>query len=391
MATSDAMPAAGAVSAREETATTEAPRMRPRRYIREIAWRHVVGILAVAFALFPISWIVMSSINTVDSLTTARFIPDSTTFANFTSLFEGCSFSLGMPPFSCDSTTPFPLWLWNTVKIGLIASTLQLFMATLAAYSFARLRWRGRRTGLIALLLIQMFPQFLAFVALFLLLDTLEETFGDAASVDVWVIGLVLVVGIGLTAYQAFKPGSRWRSQTKRSLLYVAAGAAVFLAWALVNDGFDYGVTLFPKIGLGTHTGLVLVYLSGAVGVNTWLIKGFMDSIPTSLDEAAEVDGATQWDVFSKIIVPLARPILIVIFMLTFVGLYNEFILAAILIQDVEQFTFATGLNLFVESEYAAKWGALSAAAVIGTTPILVIFWAMQDKIVSGLGGAVKG
>ena len=147
MATSDALPASGAVSPRDEgaVAATQAPRMRPRRYVREIGWRHVVGFLGVAFALFPISWIVMSSINTIDSLTTASFIPDSTTFANFTSLFEGCSFSLGMPPFSCDSTTPFPLWLWNTVKIGLIASTVQLFMATLAAYSFARLRWRGRR------------------------------------------------------------------------------------------------------------------------------------------------------------------------------------------------------------------------------------------------------
>jgi ABC-type maltose transport system permease subunit len=116
-----------------------------------------------------------------------------------------------------------------------------------------------------------------------------------------------------------------------------------------------------------------------------------MDSIPTSLDEAVRVDGGTDWDIFAKIILPLSRPILIVIFVIAFVGLYNEFILAQTLISDVDQFTYATGLNLFVESEYAAKWGQLSAAAIIGTVPILVLFLALQDRIVSGLQGAVKG
>ena len=392
MATSDATPAVGAGKARTTVeAMPKAPRMRPRRYIREIAWRHVIGIIAVGFALFPISWIVMSSINSVDTLTTVSFFPKSTTFQNFSSLFEGCSWKLGMPPFDCASTTPIPNWLWNTVKIALIASSIQLVFSTLAAYSFARLRWKGRRTGLMAILLIQMFPQFLAFVAIFLLLDTLEDTFGDSVQADLWMVGLPLLAILGAVAFQAFKPTSNWRSQSRRSLVYTIVGVALFILWGLVVEGFDYGVTLFPKIGLGTHTGLILVYLGGAVGVNTWLIKGFMDSIPVSLDEAAEVDGATQWDVFSKIIAPLTKPILIVIFILTFVGLYNEFILAAVLVQDVKQFTYATGLNLFVESEYAAKWGQLSAAAVIGTIPILVIFWVMQDKIVSGLGGAVKG
>jgi len=153
----------------------------------------------------------------------------------------------------------------------------------------------------------------------------------------------------------------------------------------------SFGITVFPKIGLGTHTALILVYLGGAVGVNTWLIKGFMDSIPISLDEAAKVDGATDWDVFSRIVVPLARPILVVIFIITFVGLYNEFILAQILIRDVDQFTYATGLNLFIDSEYSAKWGQMTASAVIGSVPIVVLFLVMQDRIVSGLQGAVKG
>ena len=381
MATSDTDRAAA-----RPTEAEVVPRMSFQRYAREIGWRHVVGVLATLFALYPILWILSSSINTVDTLTTVKFIPTETTFSNFTELFEGCSWSMGVPPFTCESTTPFPSWLWNSVKIALIASVIQLAFSALAAYSFARLRWLGRRVGLIAILLIQMFPQFLAFVAIFLLLDTLEETFGEAVQIDLWVAALPLVIlAIGLIWVVR-----RADFTANRKSAFVFAGVAAAIGvWALINPG--YGVTLFPKIGLGTHTGLILVYLGGAIGVNTWLIKGFMDSIPTSLDEAAKVDGATEWDVFSKIVMPLTRPILIVIFILSFVGLYNEYILAAVLIQDVNEFTYATGLGLFVESEYTAKWGQMSAAAVMGTIPILTIFWVVQDRIVSGLQGAVKG
>lgn len=386
MATSDMTPQVAPTIAPVKEPVTHY-RMSRQRWLREIGWRHVVAVLAVLFALFPISWIVMSSINTVDTLTTVSFIPNETTFRNFTALFEGCSWDLGMPPFTCDSNTPFPTWLWNSVKIAILASTIQLVLSALAAYSFARLRWRGRRAGLITILLIQMFPQFLAFVAIFLLLDTLENTFSEAIQVGLWVIALPLVLVAGLLLILGQR--ADWNESTKRNTRIFAVVAGVLGVLALV--GPNYGVTVFPKIGLGTHTGLVLVYLGGAIGVNTWLIKGFMDSIPTSLDEAAKVDGATEWDVFARIVLPLTRPILIVIFILTFVSLYNEYVLAAVLVRDVDQFTYATGLALFVESEYAAKWGQLSAAAVIGTFPILILFWALQDRIVSGLQGAVKG
>lgn len=388
----------GAMTTTEPTRTVKTRRhMSPRRYVREIGWRHMVAGLALAFALFPIAWVVSSSINPVDTLTTARFIPKSTTFNNYYRLFSGCRLDAGVPPFSCASTTPMPLFLWNSVKIALIASTIQLALSALAAYSFARLRWRGRRIGLIAILLIQMFPQFLAFVALFLLLDTLGQTFGTAVQVSLWVVAIPLAVIGALLAFVARR--SDWQQAAKRHA-YIAAGVSgAVLAWALIGQAADtwwpfvanYQVTLFPRISLGSHTGLVLVYLGGAIGVNTWLLKGFMDSIPASLDEAAKVDGATEWDVFSKIILPLSKPILIVVFMLTFVGLYNEYILASVLIRDVQQFTYATGLALFVESEYAAKWGQLSAAAVLGTAPILLIYWTLQDRIVGGLTGAVKG
>jgi ABC-type maltose transport system permease subunit len=372
----------------------ESPRLMERRrlpfvrWFRELGWRHLVALAAVFFALFPVAWIVTSSINTVDSLTTVNFVPTSTTLSNYTALFEGCGWEWGVPPFECSaSNTPFPLWLFNSVKIALIATTIQLLFSALAAYSFARLRWRGRRAGLISILLIQMFPQFLAFVAIFLLLQTLSNTFGDARQVAAWIVGLPLfVAGVGWFV-MARRRDAEERYQ--RWSFYALIVGVVFGLIAVLSPSF--GITVFPKIGLGTHTALVLVYLGGAIGVNTWLIKGFMDSIPMSLDEAAKVDGATDWDIFSRIVAPLARPILVVIFIITFVGLYNEFILAQILIRDVDQFTYATGMNLFIDSEYSAKWGQMTAAALIGSVPIIVLFLVMQDRIVSGLQGAVKG
>jgi len=389
----------------EATRTAKTRRhMSARRYFREIGWRHIVALLALAFALYPIAWILTSSINSVNTLTGSTFIPKSTTFGNYTALFNGCRWDAGIPPFTCELHSvkgqvvpPIPTFLWNSVKIAIIAATVQLALSALAAYSFARLRWRGRRTGLIAILLIQMFPQFLAFVALFLLLDTLQDTFPAAVQVDLWILAIPLALiaaAVGLMGRR-----SDWSRSTKRKA-YIAAGVGgLVLAWALIGQVADtwwpfianYKVTLFPKIGLGSHTGLVLVYLGGSIGVNTWLLKGFMDSIPTSLDEAAKVDGATEWDIFSKIILPLARPILIVVFILTFVGLYNELLLATVLIRDVQQFTLPVGLQLLVENDYTGTWGMLSASAVIGTAPILILYWSLQDRIVGGLTGAVKG
>lgn len=381
-----------AVPAPREEATAQTAKMnRPSfgRWFRETGWRHIVAIVGVIFALFPIAWIVTSSVNTLDSLTTVRFWPENTTWANYTELFEGCSWEFGFPPFACaESTTPFPVWLFNSIKIALIAASAQLVMSALAAYSFSRMRWAGRRVGLISILLIQMFPQFLAFVAIFLLLDTLETTFPESRQAPIWLVVIpLLVFAIGAYAVGRMR---KWDTNRMKWILWFLGGAAAFAALAFYV-GPEFGVTVFPKIGLNTHTGLIMVYLGGAVGVNTWLIKGFMDSIPTSLDEAARVDGATDWDIFARIIFPLTQPILIVIFIITFIGLYNEFILAQVLINDVDQFTYATGLNLFIDSQYTAKWGRISAAAVIGATPIVVLFLVMQDRIVSALQGAVKG
>ena len=274
-------------------------------------WRHVVAILAAIFALFPVVWIISAAFNAIDNLGAARIIPEQVTLDNFAKLFRS-------------TISPVPTWLFNSFKVALAAAGLNVIIASFAAYAFSRLRFRGRRGLLTLLLVLQIFPQFLGFIAFFVL----AQQFG----------GVV------------------------------------------------------PAIGLNTHLYLILVYLGGATGFNAFLIKGYLDSIPASLDEAAVIDGASEFGIFSRIILPLARPMLAVIFIISFVAIFNEFILASFLLQGTEQFTLPVGLQAFMGEQYNAKWGQLAATALLGSLPIAAVFLIAQKQIIGALtAGATKG
>ena len=149
---------------------------------------------------------------------------------------------------------------------------------------------------------------------------------------------------------------------------------------------------VFPPLGLNTHAGLILVYSGGAMGMNIWLMKGYMDTIPRDIDESAHVDGATDWQVFSKLILPLLRPILTVIAILSFIGTYGEFIIARTLLTKHELQTAMVGLQIFTAGQYTQNWGVFAAGALIAALPIMTIYLILQDQIVGGLTqGAVKG
>jgi arabinogalactan oligomer/maltooligosaccharide transport system permease protein len=147
-----------------------------------------------------------------------------------------------------------------------------------------------------------------------------------------------------------------------------------------------------PAIGLGTQPGLLLVYLGGAMGVNIWLLKGFVDSIPAELDEAAKIDGASEVQTFWLIFVPLAAPVLAVVALLSFIGTFNEFILARLFLVDMESRTVAVGLQQFIGGQYSQNWGPFAAGSILASIPIVIIFLSLQKYIVSGLtAGSVKG
>lgn len=104
------------------------------------------------------------------------------------------------------------------------------------------------------------------------------------------------------------------------------------------------------------------------------------------------IDGATHFQAFLRIILPLAQPILAVIFILSFIGTYSDFLLPSILLTGTEKYTFAVGLRLFIVGEYATRWGIFAAACMLGAIPILVVFLSLQRFLISGLTrGAVKG
>lgn len=144
-------------------------------------------------------------------------------------------------------------------------------------------------------------------------------------------------------------------------------------------------------LGLNSHATLILIYTSGAMSINVFLVKGYLDSIPRELDESALVDGATHGQVFRMITLPLAKPILITIAVLTFMGIYGDFVLPRVLLQSSDKLTIMVGLYLFQSADYAQNWGVFTAGAVVAALPILVAYLLLQKYIIGGLtSGAVK-
>ena len=273
--------------------------------------RLLIAVVTIGYALFPAIWVTSASLNPTGSLASQKLIPENASFVNFEELLN-------------DPLHPFLLWLWNSVKISSIVSVLAVFMIALSAYAFSRFRFRLRRGLLLSVFLVQIFPNSLTIVGLFLLLQQIGN--------------------------------------------YI------------------------PSLGLNSHGGLILVYLGWVMGINVWLMKGFFDSIPRDLDESALVDGASHWQAFWYLILPLARPILAVVGILTFIGTFNDFIIARVLLQSTEEFTLMVGLYLFVADQFTQNWGVFAAGALMAGVPIVIIYLLLQDQIVSGLTqGAVKG
>ena len=279
------------------------------QWAKQKGWRHAIGIVVVVYAMFPIVYVISGSFADATQFTSTLFT--SFTLDNYRDLFN-------------DPFRPYANWFVNTLFISGAAAIGSVFLSALAAYAFSRLRFTGRRAGLLTLILVQMFPQLLALVAIY-----------------------ALLVEIG---------------------------------------------NVFPFLGIGSQLALIMVYLGGALGANTYLMYGFFNTIPKELDEAAKIDGATHTQIFYGIILRLAAPILAVIGLLAFIGTSSDFILANIILTDPESRTLAVGLYMYVSTQFGQNWTVFAAGAVIAAIPIVALFLYLQKYIVSGLtGGAVKG
>lgn len=278
---------------------------------RRGGWRHLVAIAVVIYAVFPLVYVFSASVATSGTLVGSNDLFSTFSMQNYVSLFT-------------DPQNPFMKWFANSMFISTTTAVGTVLMGAAAAYAFSRFRFASRRIGLMSLLIIQMFPQLLAFVAIFLLLFAIKD--------------------------------------------------------------------VYPFLGLNTQLGLIMVYLGGALGANTFLMYGFFNTIPKEIDEAAVIDGASHAQIYWTIILRLVTPILVVVAMLSFVASFSDFLIAQIVLQDPDRWTLAVGLYQFVAIQFGENWGVFTAGAVIAAIPVVTLFLILQRFIVSGLtGGAVKG
>ena len=205
---------------------------------------------------------------------------------------------------------------------------------------------------------------------------------------------VVTLISISITTMAAYA-FSRFRFRQRTNMLRGILLVQVFPSLLVVVAVFLLIQQLgrvIPSISLDTHTGLILVYLGGAMGINIWLMKGYFDSIPREIDESAMVDGATHWQIFTRLLLPLMRPIIIVVAILSFIFVYGDFILARTLLKTTEQYPLTVGLYIFTSGQFSQQWGIFAAGALMGALPIVIIYLILQDQIVGGLTqGAVKG
>ncbi|MCU0812768.1 MAG: maltose ABC transporter permease MalG [Burkholderiaceae bacterium] len=209
-------------------------------------------------------------------------------------------------------------------------------------------------------------------------------------SVKIAAISAVLIVAISTTAAYAFaRLQFRYKMTILNSTLLLQMFPAV-LALVAIYAIFEAIGTYVPWLGIETHAGVIVAYLGG-VAMHIWTIRGYFDTIPVEIEECAKVDGATHFQAFRYVLLPMAVPILVVVFILAFIGGIIEYPVASILLRQEENLTLAVGSKYYLyEQKYL--WGDFAAAAVLSGLPITIVFLMAQRWIVSGLtAGGVKG
>jgi maltose/maltodextrin transport system permease protein len=209
-------------------------------------------------------------------------------------------------------------------------------------------------------------------------------------SIKIAGISAFLIVAISTTAAYAFaRLQFRFKTPILNSMLLLQMFPAV-LALVAIYAIFETIGTYVPALGIETHAGVVAAYLGG-VAMHIWTIRGYYETIPAEIEECAKVDGATHWQAFLYVLLPMAVPILMVVFVLAFIGAIIEYPVASILLRQEANLTLAVGSKYFLyEQKYL--WGDFAAAAVLSGLPITLVFLAAQRFIVSGLtSGGVKG
>ena len=269
----------------------------------------IIYIILVAMTiiwLFPFVGIVLESFKAETKMQTGYLFPKQFGFDHYVRLFK---------------ETDFLLWFKNTAIMGIATAFLQTFFVLTMSYTLSRLRFKGRKTLMNAMLILGMFPGFLTMI-----------------------------------------------------LIY-----KVFADFGLIKE-------MAPL-------GLIIVYCASS-GMGYYVSKGFFDTIPKSLDEAARVDGATRWQVFYRVIMPLSKPIVIYTILMGFMAPWGDFMLASYIIHENSQgMNVAVGMYEWLSrTNLNTHYTMFCAAGVIVAIPVVTVFLLLQKYYVEGVtGGAVKG
>ncbi|MFA7482744.1 MAG: sugar ABC transporter permease [Vulcanimicrobiota bacterium] len=273
---------------------------------------HLTLLACLVLFLSPAYFVVVAALRAGGSLVSSEIFPSlgDLTLDNFSALL---------------TTTPFLVWMRNTLIVSSVSTVIAVTVTTLAGYAFSRFRFRGRKNGLLFMILLQMFPAAMSMVAIFRLLQWLGPMTGGV-------------------------------------------------------------------VGLNSLFGLSLVYIGAGIPFNSWIIKGYVDGLPIELEESAYLDGATPWQTFTQVVLPLMGPVLATVAVFNFIGPYSDFVFPSILLFNEQQYTLAIGMQGFISGNFSANWSLFAASAVLGSLPILVVFFSLQRFLVQGLTqGAVKG
>lgn len=271
----------------------------------EVGLIYFIIFIMFIIIFYPLYWVFSISMNTTSTLYGAALSPENWSLSNYEWLFT-------------NPRSEYLLWYRNTLFVSTVVTIITTLSVSLIAYGFSRYRFKGRKYGLYAFLLLQMFPVLMAMVALYILLNT---------------IGLL---------------DNLW--------------------------------------------GLILIYVGGGIPMNSFLVKGYLDTLPRSLDESAKMDGAGHFRIFFQILLPLTKPILSVVALFNFMAPFMDFILPRIVLRTPQNYTLALGLYNFVNAQFANNFSRFAAGAVLVAVPIATVYLILQKYLISGLAsGATKG
>lgn len=263
---------------------------------------HLELVAMSLIVLIPVIWIVMSSFQAGSSLSTASFLPKQLTMDNYQQLFLH---------------TSFPRWFLNSLEVASLNALCSVILIVLTSWIMSRFSFKGKKTGLLTLLVLSMFPSFLSMTAIYTL----------------------------------------------------------FVVLNLLNEPIA----------------LVIIYSAGAIPYNVWLVKGYIDGIPKSLDEAAYIDGSSKMNTFMKIILPMSKPIIVYCAVSQFMLPWMDYIIPSLLLTGDRNKTVAVGLYAMIETDQNANFKAFAAGAVFIAVPITILYLIFQKFLVKGIAaGASK-